>query len=139
MLLNGEESTVIYFYVCFFSNQLNSTGCAFLCVYTKLNQFIWEGVFLFMHRPIAEAIRTAAAEHRRQLRPSLDIVLSPHRTQFHLARCLARSKHGCNLDTAPNWFKFGDERFVGTLSFYPSARSGLPRQVLAQCLIDVSI
>ena len=39
---------------------------------------------------------------KTQLRPSLDIVLSPHRTQFHLARCLARSKHGCDLDTAPN-------------------------------------
>ena len=32
----------------------------------------------------------------KELRPSFDIVLSPHRTQFHLARCLARSKHGCN-------------------------------------------
>ena len=50
------------------------------------------------------------------LRPSLDIVLSPYRTQFHLARCLARSKYGCNLDTVPNLFKSGDERSVGTLS-----------------------
>ena len=36
------------------------------------------------------------------IRPSLDIVLSPHRTQFHLARCLAQSKHDCDLDTASN-------------------------------------
>ena len=34
--------------------------------------------------------------------PSLDILLSPYRTQFHLAQSLARSKHGCDLDTAPN-------------------------------------
>ena len=54
--------------------------------------------------------------YQASLRPSLDIVLSPHRTQFHLARCLARSKHGCDLDTVPNWFKFGDERSIGTLS-----------------------
>ena len=46
----------------------------------------------------------------------LDIVLSPHRTQFHLAQCPARLKHGCDLDTVPNLFKFGDERSVGTLS-----------------------
>ena len=32
-----------------------------------------------------------------RLGSSLDIVLSPHRAQFHLARCLARSKHGCDL------------------------------------------
>ena len=36
----------------------------------------------------------------RALRPSLDIMLSSHRVQFHLARSLARSKHGCDLDTA---------------------------------------
>ena len=50
------------------------------------------------------------------LRSNLDIVLSPHRTQFHLAPCLARSKHGCDLNTVPNRFKFGDERSVGKQS-----------------------
>ena len=38
----------------------------------------------------------------RKVKPSLDIVLSPHRTQFYLARCMTRSRHGCDLDTVPN-------------------------------------
>ena len=38
----------------------------------------------------------------RPLRPSLDIVLSPHRTQFRLARCLARSVSSLNVITMLN-------------------------------------
>ena len=50
-----------------------------------------------------------------RFRPSLDIVLSPRRTQSHLARYLARSKHGYDLDTALNCFctsKHGMRWFV---------------------------
>ena len=54
--------------------------------------------------------------NNHSFRPSLDIALSPH---FHLARCLVRSKHGCDLDTHSIDYltiKCGDERSVGTLS-----------------------
>ena len=47
-------------------------------------------------------IQVLISHELSRIRPSLDIVLSPHRTQFHLARCLARSKHGCDLDSVPN-------------------------------------
>ena len=58
-------------------------------LYSALSRYL-EAIFLYIFKCLWK------------LRPSLDIVLSPHRTQFHLARCLARSKHGCDLDTVPN-------------------------------------
>ena len=50
------------------------------------------------------------------LRPSLDIVPSPHRNQFHLARCLARLRFKTLYPIDYLTIKFGDERSVGTLS-----------------------
>ena len=73
-----------------------------------------------------------------------DIVLSPDRTQSNFLRWLARLRfrhftHATDYLT----IKLGDERSVGTLSieqcFYLSACSGLPRQVVAQCLINAPI
>ena len=54
---------------------------------------------------------------------------------------------GCDLDTVPNWFKFGDERSVGTLSKLSHDFTVPHAQVYrakfwhnaAECLIDVPI
>ena len=68
-------------------------------------------------KSLVHTCETHISSSIRFLGPNLEIVLSPHRTQFHLARCLARSKHGCDLNTAPNWL-FNDYRDCGaTLRF----------------------